>query len=849
MYLHFIPFLKGKQLYFFIILIIYILFLFSIFLIFLIISHKLKSNKNNKILWPINLLKYCLPLFFITFFGQTFLLIISLFEFRNGKSYYDENFSFKKNSIWFYALLPFAIIALLIQIFISLITVSMYYKPDYIIDNKIDSVLVKRNTISDIYFLLCKIIIIILFIFDRQEENEHWGIIIFLSLLTGFNVYCNIFIQNYTNLIIKRFNNFLCLTLFWSFFTLLIQKTFQNFGFDGGIYLFFLRILLIILFCFYYNENYTNFIMINFNNINSSIDSLSYIKQYLKMIDEKDISRDSLFIFNSFIEKSEEKCTNKRCALKKYLESLSKGIYSKFLLLQYAEKLFKIAISKFPQDINLKINYAIFLYTKINKKKEAKTELMLIRPKFFSFDDKFNLYLCEKYLEEYFFLINSKNKEKIETFNMIQALEYKNHFNEFKNLITKLSTLYYDFWSSLYNSHIQGTEDFSKLNEIGNQINKLMKKTEKIFLKLNEIRTNDFEVIKLYESFIKNILNNKEKSAKYHNILLNLNNNTKIKNRVIDYTNFDLNILKESDDSNYLLISIDEENKGIITNMSLGACSILGYYRNELIGKSMNILIPELFKKEHDKVFNNITEKTKTEFYDNLVNKILYKPEFNELYIHAKNKSKYLIPLYLKIYLVQTEESELVYIVEINRNNSYIGELNENFSSSENENICCILTDLNLKIKTFTSNCVDALKLNSNIINSNYDITYFIKQLNEDLHTNFTLTNNINNNNLEIESSDIITNGENIYLKLNDNSSNKNCNSIINKSVENKLKNKKKLIKSKFFCPRKITWIIENKDKASILNSEKLKSKTLSLLINDTHIEDLNNKFEKILIC
>ena len=536
-YLHFIPFLKGKQLYFFIILIIYILFLFSIFLIFLIISHKLKSNKNNKILWPINLLKYCLPLFFITFFGQTFLLIISLFEFRNGKSYYDENFSFKKNSIWFYALLPFAVVALLIQIFISLITVSMYYKPDYIIDNKIDSVLVKRNTISDIYFLLCKIIIIILFIFDRQEENEHWGIIIFLSLLTGFNAYCNIFIQNYTNLIIKRFNNFLCLTLFWSFFTLLIQKTFQNFGFDGGIYLFFLGILLIILFCFYYNENYTNFIMINFNNINSSIDSLSYIKQYLKMIDEKDISRDSLFIFNSFIEKSEEKCTNKRCALKKYLESLSKGIYSKFLLLQYAEKLFKIAISKFPQDINLKINYAIFLYTKINKKKEAKTELMLIRPKFFSFDDKFNLYLCEKYLEEYFFLINSKNKEKIETFNMIQALEYKNHFNEFKNLITKLSTLYYDFWSSLYNSHIQGTEDFSKLNEIGNQINKLMKKTEKIFLKLNEIKTNDFEVIKLYESFIKNILNNKEKSAKYHNILLNLNNNTKIKNRVIDYTN------------------------------------------------------------------------------------------------------------------------------------------------------------------------------------------------------------------------------------------------------------------------------------------------------------------------
>ena len=293
-------------------------------------SYKLKSNTNYNILWPITFLKYCLPIFFITFFGQTFLLIISLFECRDGKSYYDKDFSCEKNDVWFYVLLPFAIIALFIQILISLITASMYYKPDYIIDNKIDSVLVKRNTISDIYFLLCKIIIIILFLFDKQKENEHWGIIIFLSLLTGINAYCNIFIQNYTNIIIKRFNNFLCLSLFWSFFTLFIQKIFQNFGFDGGIYLFFLGILLIILFCFYYSENYTNFLMINFNNINSSIDSLSYIKQYLKMIDEKDISRDSLFIFNSFIGKSEEKCTNKRCALKKYLESLSKGIHSKF---------------------------------------------------------------------------------------------------------------------------------------------------------------------------------------------------------------------------------------------------------------------------------------------------------------------------------------------------------------------------------------------------------------------------------------------------------------------------------------------------------------------------------------
>ena len=236
-YIHFIPFLVGKQIYYYIILIIYIIFVYAIFTIFLIISFQLKSEKNG-VLWPIYILKYCLPIFFITFYGQTFFLIISLFECRNGKSYYDNNVSCKNK--WLFALLPFSVIALILQFFISLLTVSMHFKPDYIINNKKDSVLIKSNSLSDICFLFCKIIIILLFVFDQQNQNEHWGMLIFLSLITGFNAYFNLFIQSYLNMIVKRLNNFLSLSLFWSFINLLIQKIFQNFNFDGGVYLFFL---------------------------------------------------------------------------------------------------------------------------------------------------------------------------------------------------------------------------------------------------------------------------------------------------------------------------------------------------------------------------------------------------------------------------------------------------------------------------------------------------------------------------------------------------------------------------------------------------------------------------------
>ena len=167
------------------------------------------------------------------------------------------------------------------------------------------------------------------------------------------------------------------------------------------------------------------------------------------------------------------------------------------------------------------------------------------------------------------------------------------------------------------------------------------------------------------------------------------------------------------------------------------------------------------------------------------MNKFVYKPEFTEVHVHAKNKSKHLLPLYIKLYLVQTEESELVYIVELKRSNSYFGDIYENYNFNDNENntnqnVCCILTDNNLKIQTFTSNCVDILKLNSNIINSNYDISSFIKQLNNNYQSNLN-----DKEFMESEMSEI--NNEDNF-KFYENGSNKNVNSMINKSIEKNLK-------------------------------------------------------------
>jgi hypothetical protein len=267
-------------------------------------------------------------------------------------------------------------------------------------------------------------------------------------------------------------------------------------------------------------------------------------------------------------------------------------------------------------------------------------------------------------LEEYNPTI-TKDQEIFDNNDIIQALEYKNNLAEFRKLLSKSSYLYYDFWSSLYSSHLQGTEDFKKLNDIGAELNELIDNIETIFKKLRESKNNDIMVIKLYELFAKDILNDKEKYEKYNNISTNLiidNNN--LMNKEIDFTNYDINLLSVTDEFQFLIVSAEDDKKGTIINMSLNACLIFGYHRHELIGKNVTLLIPEIFHKTHEKIFNDVTEKAKTELFECLSKNEVYTPKFIEISFCGRNKSKYLTPLDFKAFFVQTEESELVFVLK-----------------------------------------------------------------------------------------------------------------------------------------------------------------------------------------
>ena len=224
-------------------------------------AFRFKKGKYN-IIWPVEILKYVLPIISCTFFGQIFALLISAFKCPTGRLYYNANVSCTIGN-WFYIIVPIGVMAIIIQLIISYITISMYYQADFISEG--NDLLKKRTSIPDIIFLLTKIVLIMTFGFDKEKEYEHWLILFCICVITGVNVYGTLYMQSYENIIIRKFHHFYSLFLFWGFFCVLIGKIFKSWKFDGAIYLFVIGIILIITYCLFYSKTYFEFLHLNFN--------------------------------------------------------------------------------------------------------------------------------------------------------------------------------------------------------------------------------------------------------------------------------------------------------------------------------------------------------------------------------------------------------------------------------------------------------------------------------------------------------------------------------------------------------------------------------------------------------
>ena len=765
-----------------------ILFIIYLLVIFIaILLYQIKKNKS-KFMWAIIILRICLPIVSIGFFGQIFLFLCTLFDCQNGHSYISEELKCRTGD-WFIYHLPFVVVAMPLHFILALITNTLYYRSLFIRSQS--DVLKKTNSIPDICLLCTKVIIILLFTLDKQEESEHWAIIFLLMILTGFNSYTIIYYKNRLNMLLMLLNTIFSLLLFFGFFTLFIGKIFKFLGYNGSIFFYILIIVIIFLFIIFIKNKEMDFISLNYKNINNEDEYIYYILKCYRIILNKDNSRNYSTVLKSYIEAIERSCIDNHCAFKLYLEKLKYGIDCQYLLYEYLDKLFIYGISKFKNNAMLKNDYAMFLMVKMNNKKKAIMVLKSIQDENISFHRNYNIYRCRNLINKW------PSSTNCFYFN------YRNNISEFRKLILKTIKLYYEFWTLLYDNKFNKHNKVNKLYRLGTNIMQLNIRIEELFNIIIETKTNNIHIFNFYLEYLENILKNETKYQKYQNLKSTIYIKS-FENEVNNYSNFNIENLKQNDNITFLLISARKKNLGIILDCPITVANIFGYTKEELIGKHINLLIPDIFHSKHNLLINNQSGNSNIDLFDNLFQKKEYNPSFIKRNIFGVIKSKFIIPLIIKIYYIKTEDNLISFVVEISKDITYMSELIKNNNINNIDRTCCVLTNENFLINEFTSNSIEQLGLSYRYMKSNNSIIPYIKQLNDD-YKNMIYDLNINNH------TRLNTKNELIHIDSHSSISEIETYTIKNISPEIKGKIKDDLINKKYNKKRKITWRINRK--------------------------------------
>ena len=311
-------------------------------------------------------MRIVLPTVSLSFFGQIFEILILIYLCDKDGISSNSNTIKCPNSTMYYILFVLSSIAILFLLIISYISISMYFKPSFMVDKS--SSLQKIDSYPNKIFFLNKILFIVLTNIIYKNQIYTWFVLIILCLSSYVNMLGFTQYNNYQNKLLLELNKFFSILLFGIIDSLIIGKIFNELGFNGTLYLFIFIIIISITSAFLYKERLNSFPSINFNELKSSCERLKYIKRFLDLVKTKHLTREKTLLFDTLIKIKEENCINKNCNLKKYLKYLEKGESNDFILFQHCQYLYELAIKKFPDDYNLKINYIIYLVIQMSKK-------------------------------------------------------------------------------------------------------------------------------------------------------------------------------------------------------------------------------------------------------------------------------------------------------------------------------------------------------------------------------------------------------------------------------------------------------------------------------------------------
>ncbi len=671
----------------------------------------------------------------------------------------------------------------IIFVLICTIVMTIFYEQK----TSMDKEEAKTSSYADLTSLFVKIVLILIYSFLVWTKDYHWIVVpaTTLTCFLQFYVYWTErpFYDERTNMAFFIHTGI----VFYSTVVLFLLKILENAAFDGGIFILFIGGLLVCYIILTQKDKRFSLLLMNINKFSEGDSVFKQIRYFLELVDKSHNDRKSNILLKGYIYVHEENCTNSECPLKRYLQEIERkekilntdknqtginsglgytndpntkinntGITNSFIgggsttfglgggetsigvggkhshndddlyLYQYVMTMYQNGISKFSLCTSLRINYSFFLMERMNNTKKALIEIGNCDKYNPSFEEEFIIF---RYCKNNAGQENNAKEEgddDDEGLDIVANIAYKNHFDTFKEGLSSITAIYYDFWSLLLNNTQKSDEDLTKMNEYGEKLNKLVEVVKGHYAEMEKLKYNDELVLTFYADFYQDILNDKSQAEYYKGRLRDI----KGEGGQEVLTNND-----PGDTSNenidYIHLAAEGSQIGKITACSPNFCSLLGYTPNELIGKNIDFIMPEIFHSYHEKLLIEKASRFKTQMTQNVRSGFTgnQKSNYKEIFVIAKNKLNQAVPLSMKVTVYYKHEfNELFFIGRL-----YNQELYENFNAKNpipgvppiinfNMKVCYVLTNLDFIVQYYTANANTFLgfKVGSN---GNVDIT------------------------------------------------------------------------------------------------------------------------------
>ena len=319
-------------------------------------------------------------------------------------------------------------------------------------------------------------------------------------------------------------------------------------------------------------------------------------------------------------------------------------------------------MKRFPFSSELILYYVQFNFSNRSNLNAVRTNISALQNNPNTNKTNFIIYMLSKDIHD----MKSKNING-DSSNYEQEHELLNQkYRRLKYLIENSTKLYGEFWG-IFATNVTNNLNTFKLYNLGQKLNLYLKEINNLWdqeLKTKKVDSENEVIIQLYSRFLREILWNKKKSEEISKKLNDENQHNYDAKRLQNKKNYEINgIETDLENPNYIIYATsNEKGECSITQCTSSIANLLGYMKSEIVGKRIEIMMPEIFKAGHA---NMLAEKIKKIHMKQKSDRNSYPENDKKItFMVAKSKMGYLIPLNSKLALHEDTDFSNSFIIK-----------------------------------------------------------------------------------------------------------------------------------------------------------------------------------------